>query len=81
MDESRKQFEEWFKSQYPETADIHLCVTGGGSDLVKLLFLAWQASRDAIDIEVPGWDMFDTTKQIVGAIEDELRAAGIKVKE
>lgn len=81
MDESRKAFEEWCKTVMTDDADF--CMEWGDySNLnVRLRWEAWKASRATIDIEVPGWDMFDTTKQIVGAIEDELRAAGIKVKE
>lgn len=90
MDESRKQFEEWFKSQYPETADIHLCVTGGGSDLVKLLFLAWQDSRKAIEIEpLSHFQAVNAIPRSQTSLTDAVKigylmcaeVAGIKVKE
>lgn len=83
MTSSREQFEEWFKSKYPQTADIHLNVTGGGSDFAKAIYSAWQASRHCIEVELPEvedpanffCEVYDTYK-----IQQAMTSAGIKIK-
>lgn len=84
MDESRKAFERWF----PEM------VEGMPHGMVevfdKMLFMAWEASRSAIEINLPdielvtdtltapgdGWEVYDAQK-----VDKALCDAGIKVKE
>lgn len=84
MDESRKTFERWF----PEM------VEGMPHGMVevfdKMLFMAWEASRSAIEINLPdielvtdtltapgdGWEVYDAQK-----VDKALCDAGIKVKE
>lgn len=81
MDESRKQFEEWFK-----------WYTGVGVEktdsvnLIEMYWQAWKASRTAIEVKLPA---------IVDSLNDKwtgynlglrdsvkcIRAAGIKVTE
>lgn len=87
MDESRKAFEKWF----PEM------VEGMPHSMVevfdKMLFMAWQASRSAIEIELPKkieHQPFDTDfengfcgghNNAIDSSTLRIRAAGIKVKE
>ena len=81
MGESRKQFEQKIQHSYGED---YLVVNDDGDYVNWItadLWEFWQASREAIEIELPGWDMFDTTRQVLGAVEDELRAAGLRIKE
>lgn len=59
MKSSREQFEEWFPQM----------VGGMPENMVKvfdaMLFMAWQASRAAIEIELPSviWDMSEDGSQ------------------
>lgn len=82
MDESRKAFEQWF----PEM--VEGMPPGMVEVFDKMLFMAWEASRAAIEIELPptvdgsnvpfagnAWNAYRV--EAVKAI----RAAGIKVKE
>lgn len=84
MEESRKQFEAWFKSDYhPDKT---------GPYLKDAMFFAWQASRAAIEIELPKQnarypfdEAFDDgyTAGKNGAIQDcadAISAAGLTVK-
>ncbi|EJH6516481.1 hypothetical protein NFY92_004962 [Escherichia coli] len=85
MDESRKQFEAWFKSDYhPDKV---------GPYIKDILFFSWQASRAAIEIECPGErerEAFSTDfedgvtfgyNDAISECEGRIRAAGVKVKE
>ncbi|EDR9304737.1 hypothetical protein O3Q73_004537 [Escherichia coli] len=85
MDESRKQFEAWFKSDYhPDKV---------GPYIKDILFFSWQASRAAIEIECPGErerEAFSTDfedgvtfgyNNAISECEGRIRAAGVKVKE
>ncbi|ELE8833554.1 hypothetical protein ACRQN7_000151 [Escherichia coli] len=88
MDESRKQFEEWFKNKYHVSSNamkiMHI--------KVEIAWEAWQASRAAIEIELQkpkkgplpgdyhiGYDS-GAESQYESDVE-AIRAAGIKVKE
>lgn len=84
MDESRKQFEAWFKSDYhPDKV---------GPYIKDILFFSWQASRAAIEIELQkpkkgplpgdyhiGYDS-GAESQYESDVE-AIRTAGVKVKE
>ncbi|EFJ8420287.1 hypothetical protein ACF1PH_005694 [Escherichia coli] len=89
MDESRKQFEAWFKSDYhPDKV---------GPYIKDILFFSWQASRAAIELDID-WpesnDDFwkdgeegayamgyeDGRDKTVIAVMKAIRAAGIKEK-
>lgn len=89
MEESRKQFDAWFKSDYhPDKT---------GSYLKDAMFFAWQASRAAIEIDID-WpeanDDFwkdgedgayasghtDGRQQTTDAVVRAIRAAGLTVK-
>ncbi|EOZ5066861.1 hypothetical protein ACQRVR_002283 [Enterobacter cloacae] len=76
MDESRKQFAEafeeligWELEDYPN------------QDYADTCWEFWKESRAAIEIELPDSGAYDSPKQVVKAFEEELRAAGIKLKE
>lgn len=95
MDESRKAFEQWYLLNWGHTEDNHETlfeVSSCHGDYyrlgVRMAFDAWQASRAAIEIELPptvdgsnvpfagnAWNAYR-----VEAIK-AIRAAGIKVKE
>ena len=84
MDESRKQFEAWFKSDYhPDKV---------GPYIKDILFFSWQASRAAIEIKLQkpkkgplpgdyhiGYDS-GAESQYESDVE-AIRTAGVKVKE
>lgn len=93
MDESRKAFEQWCKTVMTDDADF--CMEWGDySNInVRLRWEAWNASRAAIEIELPRIiDLYpfgpDSAKIICGFHKNAvaecasaIRAAGIKVKE
>ena len=47
MDESRRQFEEWFKDRF-HLGDEHLSEGEYGSDTAQTAWIAWQASRESM---------------------------------
>lgn len=77
MDESRKAFEQWF----PEM--VEGMPPGMVEVFDKMLFMAWEASRAAIEIELPdpNDDNILSTWQYRDATHNVLDGAGIKVKE
>lgn len=101
MDESRKQFEEWYASSWRLRDDElrqELAVENNGDYIYSSAYnswQAWQASRAAIDIELPvkndisdddypipdlvDWD--DGRNAGIQECAEAIRAAGIKVKE
>ena len=79
MKSSREQFEEWFPQM----------VGGMPENMVKvfdeMLFMAWQASREAIEIELPDKVMIEDEFDIghnyaIDYCADAIRDAGITVK-
>jgi hypothetical protein len=86
MDESRKQFEDWFHSRYDS-------ISMPPKDRVNLFtfsWAAWQASRAAIEIDAPAEPFYPMPKENSPtdhyhygrqSIISKVRAAGIKVKE
>ncbi|HHN8897012.1 TPA: hypothetical protein ACP7SF_004979 [Escherichia coli] len=88
MDESRKQFEEWFENY---TGCDHKNKIY--ANMVEMYWQAWQASRAAIEIECPGKrerEEFSTDfedgvtfgyNDAISECEGRIRAAGVKVKE
>ena len=78
---SREQFEAWFKYDYhPDKT---------GPYIKDIMFVAWQASREAVEVELPSFDkpvkwgaatisidLYQHKKEC----EEAIRAAGIKVK-
>lgn len=96
MDESRKQFEDWVKFHLGDDwSEVSMHTANGGANYkdsyVDLAWIAWQASREAIVIELPekmvlvGLEEIDRTLTAINAgmamVESVVRAAGIKVKE
>ncbi|ECK2143297.1 hypothetical protein FQW43_26975 [Salmonella enterica subsp. enterica serovar Enteritidis] len=80
MDESRKQFEEWFKNKYHVSSDVMKIM----HIKVEIAWEAWQASRAAIEIELPeSFTMHSgrTPYLYVSEVQSAIRTAGIKVKE
>ena len=89
MDESRKQFEEWFKNKYHVSSDVMKIM----HIKVEIAWEAWQAQRAAIEIECPGKrerEAFSTDfedgvtfgyNDAISECEGRIRAAGVKVKE
>lgn len=78
MKSSRDQFEEWLPQM----------VEGMPENMVKvfdeMLFMAWQASRAAIEVELPSviWDMSEDGSQHYDRDEmiNAIQSVGIKVK-
>lgn len=74
-----EQFEAWWNSAYADSYDKS---TVGYVLAKSMAWTAWQASRAAIEIEIPevcAWNLCELLdkKEVLEA----LRAAGIKVKE
>lgn len=95
MDESRKQFEAWRISDSP-TSNLYRDSHGQYAEIgTWIAWKAWQASRAAIEIELPrrkatyasGYGDGYLVDSLMGdALEydetvEAIRAAGIKVKE
>ncbi|MBX9031220.1 hypothetical protein HCH06_17820 [Enterobacter ludwigii] len=83
MDESRKQFEEWRISDSP-TSNLYRDSHGQYAEIgTWIAWKAWQASRAAIEIELP--EPYDDGHGNLWLPQDNttanIRAAGIKVKE
>ncbi|EEY5258612.1 hypothetical protein FC255_05345 [Escherichia coli] len=88
MDESRKQFEEWFENYTGCDPKNKIY-----ANMVEMYWQAWQASRAAIEIECPGErerEEFSTDfedgvtfgyNNAISECEGRIRAAGVKVKE
>ncbi|ELD0487747.1 hypothetical protein [Escherichia coli] len=88
MDESRKQFEEWFENYTGCDPKNKIY-----ANMVEMYWQAWQASRAAIEIECPGereCEAFSTDfedgvtfgyNNAISECEGRIRAAGVKVKE
>lgn len=88
MDESRKQFEEWFENYTGCDPKNKIY-----ANMVEMYWQAWQASRAAIEIECPGErkrEAFSTDfedgvtfgyNDAISECEGRIRAAGVKVKE
>lgn len=100
MDESRKAFEQWYLLNWGYREDNHETLFEIGPDDglyyrlgVRLTYDAWQASRAAIEIELPKkieHQPFDTDfengfcgghNNAIDSATIRIRAAGIKVKE
>ncbi|EIE2971682.1 hypothetical protein [Escherichia coli] len=88
MDESRKQFEEWFENYTGCDPKNKIY-----ANMVEMYWQAWQASRAAIEIECPGErerEAFSTDfedgvtfgyNNAISECEGRIRAAGVRVKE
>lgn len=98
MDESRKAFESWIKFHSDEdemNGKLERANSGSNyaDSITDICWMAWQASRAAIEIKLPEFYDYtdqDTTRAAAeksaynSALYDSqeaIRAAGIKVKE
>lgn len=92
MKSSREQFEEWYMENWGHREDDHETLFEREPDCpedyyrigVRLAHHAWQASRAAIEIELPAviWDMSEDGSQHYDLDEviDAIQSVGIKVK-
>ncbi len=80
MDKSREQFEAWFPKMVNGLPD------GMIQAFDEMLFTAWQASRAAIEIELPTNDMLSSyvcgccADHALEMAEQYLRAQGLRMK-
>lgn len=78
MEESRKQFEEWASNAghniSRDTKGLYVF------SYAATAWIAWQASRAAIEIELPDAGNCDNPQQAIAACIEELRGAGLKIK-
>lgn len=93
MDKSREQFEAWWEEWFGE-APLTLwnelwCGDGYSAEDIDHMWEAWQASRAAVEIDVPdasgywngsqGQEVLNH-RQLIADICDSIRADGLKVK-
>lgn len=79
VDKSREQFEQWFPDM------VEGMPPGMVEVFDKMLFITWQASRTAIEVELPDSTEFDGpdmsgAQQAISQIRETLTETGIKVK-
>ena len=67
MNQSQKEFEEWFYNDLNEAAGAY-----------HLAWQAWQASRAALVVELPCWSEYDSPRQYMGAVKQQLDELSIK---
>nr|DAM64882.1 MAG TPA: hypothetical protein [Caudoviricetes sp.] len=84
MEESRTQFEAWFANEHEEVENSNELA----AKVMKMIaWSSWQASRAAIEIELPKnkWHLCDCIDVVVAYDKDDIdqciRAAGLRVKE
>ncbi|ELY5836535.1 hypothetical protein ACOJCE_003165 [Cronobacter sakazakii] len=95
MDKSREQFEAAIKQKYGDLIDQRVCKNGDGEYMawdMQVAWWAWQASRAAVEIELPPTTevhplgpstakMFcELHKNTVAECANSIRAAGLKIK-
>lgn len=92
MKSSREQFEEWYLESWGQTEDDHETMFERDPDFpedyyrlgVRLAHHSWQASRAAIEIELPEivWDITECGSQHydVDDVKVSIHAAGLTVK-
>lgn len=86
MEQVRSEFEAWFKPR-KEAMQIRGIATHRIVKLHQRMWEAWQASRAAIEIELPKnkWHPCDCIDVVVAYDKDDviesIRAAGLRVKE
>lgn len=84
MEESRTQFEAWFANEHEEVENSNELA----AKVMKMIaWSSWQASRAAIEIELPKnkWHPCDCIDVVVAYDKDDIdqciRAAGLRIKE
>lgn len=88
VDKSREQFERWFSKSYSCIAKLFRLNSEGEYEnlTIRASWRAWQASRAAIEVELPDSTEFDGpdmsgAQQAISQIRKTLTETGIKVKE
>lgn len=90
VDKSREQFEQFIQRKFGDLIDQRITKNGDGEYFswdMQVAWLSWQASRAAIEIELPEnkWHPCDCIDVVIAFDKDDviesIRAAGIKVKE
>lgn len=91
MDKSREQFEQWVINENKLRLSAHenplkRCANSYYYGWVSSAWEVWQASRAAIEIELPDSTEFDGpdmsgAQQAISQIRETLTETGIKVKE
>jgi hypothetical protein len=67
MTQSQKEFEEWFFGE-----------VDGGAIAESLCWQAWKASRAAIVVELPCWSEYDSPRQYMDAVRQQLDELGVE---
>ncbi|EOW6512968.1 hypothetical protein [Cronobacter malonaticus] len=93
MDKCRKQFQSWWEEWFGEAPltpwNELWCGDGYSAEDIDHMWEAWQASRAAVEIDVPDasgyWNGSQgrevlNHRQLIADICDSIRAAGLKVK-
>lgn len=84
-EQSREEFEQWAELVGALSwGYLKKQRTPNGSYSVQIygyMWSAWQASREELVIELPSWDNFDTTQQIISEAAERIRATGITVRD
>lgn len=87
VDKSREQFEKWFSKSYSCIAKLFRLNSEGEYEnlTIRASWRAWQASRAAIEVELPDSTEFDGpdmsgAQQAIRQIREILTETGIKVK-
>lgn len=80
MDKCREQFEEW-AAQYDYDLTWSDLIDAYNFSVTRILFDTWQASRQALVVELPDWSEYDTPRQALDAAKDRLDLVGIKWTE
>ncbi|WP_109938043.1 hypothetical protein [Proteus mirabilis] len=94
MDKSRQQFEEFIKFHMDdeEINNKFETVNNGlnyADQYVDLMWIAWQASRESLEIELPepnpedsgSPNFYDGYNTAISDIHDELISNGVKIKD
>ncbi|MEX9293798.1 hypothetical protein AB7Z57_18775 [Providencia alcalifaciens] len=91
MDKSRQQFEYWYFNNHSHEQKYPLHKVEGGKyfyDGTRKAWIAWQASRDSLEIELPDAsdsdsgcpNYHDGYNTAMGRTYDELISNGVKIK-
>ena len=76
-EQMRKEFEAFAK---PHTYSLKMIDGEYAAASTALLWQCWQASRQALVVELPDWDDYDTTRQYMDAVTHKLIQLGVEVK-
>lgn len=92
IEKSREEFESWVKSKWPDTyleriPEKHHLAGNYWEVNVQMTWVAWQASRETLVVELPAIDDPDCGQRVsfhLGAYKGQCRqaihAAGVKTK-